>query len=594
VIVEPDQLIQSWLDLQCQMLSGVIRAAFLWPQQDGNQYQPVAVWPKDAMPTAALSNAAALAVHRRQIVVIGRDKAPSAAHQEGDIIAYPLRQGTRLLGVIVIEVTNRDSSGQRSVAKALQSGAISLAVFIQQKSSGSEDHSGPVIELVARSLEHDQFQAAAGSVLTELAARFDFERVSLGFLRGHRVQLDVISRHASVDEKTNLAVAIGASMEEALDQDTTIVFPKKSGQKVAVVRAHAELARTYGAGSVCTVPVSHHGRLIGAITMEHPKEQAFDGDKATLFQSIVSLIGPILWAKYQQDRWVGTKAWSGLVDLLEKLFGPRHVLLKMVTASCLILALFMTFAAGEYRITADARLEGTVQRMIVASMPGYVVEANVRAGDLVSEGQVLARLDDKDLRLEQRKWLSEKSQLQKEYREAMAEHDGARVSILQAQLQRAAAQLELTEEYLARTSVIAPLSGIVIKGDLSQSLGVPVERGQSLFEVAPLDSYRVMLEVDEREIGVLQPGQTGRLALAGFPGQRLSFVVDRITPVSTTEDGRNFFTVEGRLQETPELLRPGMQGVGKIDTGQRKLVWVWTHGLVDWLRLWTWSRSPWA
>jgi RND family efflux transporter MFP subunit len=232
--------------------------------------------------------------------------------------------------------------------------------------------------------------------------------------------------------------------------------------------------------------------------------------------------------------------------------------------------------------------------MIVASMPGYVAEANVRAGDLVSEGQVLARLDDKDLRLEQRKWLSEKSQLQKEYREAMAEHDGARVSILQAQLERAAAQLELTEEYLARTNVIAPLSGIVIKGDLSQSLGVPVERGQSLFEVAPLDAYRVMLEVDEREIGVLQPGQTGRLALAGFPGQRLSFVVDRITPVSTTEDGRNFFTVEGRLQETPELLRPGMQGVGKIDTGQRKLVWVWTHGLVDWLRLWTWSRSPWA
>jgi len=594
VIVEHDQLIQSWLDLQCQIVTGVVRAAFLSPQQDGNQYQPRAVWPKGTTPTAALSNGAALAVHRQQFVVMAKDKAPSAARQEGDIIAYPLRQGTRLLGVVAIEVTSRDRSGQRVVANALQSGAISLAIFMQNNKSGSKDRLLPVVELVARSVEHDRFQAAAGSVLTELAARFKFERVSLGFLRGHNVQLDVISRNASVDEKTNLAVAIGASMEEALDQDITIVFPKRSDQKVQVVRAHTELARTYGAGAVCTVPISHHDRLVGAITLEHQEGHAFDGDTVALYQNIIALIGPILWAKYQQDRWIGAKAWSGLIELSQKLTGPRHVLLKLATASCLTLAIFMTLATGEYRITAEASLEGTVQRMVVAPMPGYVAEANVRAGDLVSEGQVMARLDDKDLVLEQRKWLSEKSQLQKEYREAMAEHDGARVSILRAQLDRATAQLELTEEYLARTSVIAPLSGIVIKGDLSQSLGVPVERGQALFEVAPLASYRVMLEVDEREIGVVRAGQKGRLALAGFPADHLPFVVDRITPVSTTAEGRNFFMVEARLQETPDLLRPGMQGVGKIDAGQHKLAWVWTHGLVDWLHLLMWSRLPWA
>jgi hypothetical protein len=36
-------------------------------------------------------------------------------------------------------------------------------------------------------------------------------------------------------------------------------------------------------------------------------------------------------------------------------------------------------------------------------------------------------------------------------------------------------------------------------------------------------------------------------------------------------------------------LRPGMEGVAKIDIGRRRLIWIWTHSLFDWLRVWTWQ-----
>ena len=39
-------------------------------------------------------------------------------------------------------------------------------------------------------------------------------------------------------------------------------------------------------------------------------------------------------------------------------------------------------------------------------------------------------------------------------------------------------------------------------------------------------------------------------------------------------------------------LRPGMEGVGKIDVEPRRLVWIWTHRLVDWARLFIWSYLP--
>jgi hypothetical protein len=48
--------------------------------------------------------------------------------------------------------------------------------------------------------------------------------------------------------------------------------------------------------------------------------------------------------------------------------------------------------------------------------------------------------------------------------------------------------------------------------------------------------------------------------------------------------------VEARLDEHSERLRPGMEGVGKIMIDRRRLIWIWTHELIEWisLKIWTW------
>jgi hypothetical protein len=35
-----------------------------------------------------------------------------------------------------------------------------------------------------------------------------------------------------------------------------------------------------------------------------------------------------------------------------------------------------------------------------------------------------------------------------------------------------------------------------------------------------------------------------------------------------------------------------MEGVAKIETGRRNLVWIWTHRFTNWLRLKVWSLWP--
>jgi len=82
------------------------------------------------------------------------------------------------------------------------------------------------------------------------------------------------------------------------------------------------------------------------------------------------------------------------------------------------------------------------------------------------------------------------------------------------------------------------------------------------------------------------------VAVASIPHERFPFTITKITAVNQAKAGRNRFRVEAELAGEPGRLRPGMEGVGKIEIDQRKLVWIWTRSLVDRVRLWFWANLP--
>ncbi|NJO17213.1 MAG: HlyD family efflux transporter periplasmic adaptor subunit [Thioploca sp.] len=225
-------------------------------------------------------------------------------------------------------------------------------------------------------------------------------------------------------------------------------------------------------------------------------------------------------------------------------------------------------------------------------MDGFIIAAPLRAGHLVKATDMLFKLDDADLQLEQAKWHNQREQYQTQYRHALAQGSRAEARALKAQLAQAEDQLALVHKQLDRATGYAPFEGIIVSGDLSQSLGAPIERGDVLFEVAPLENYRVVLQVDEMDIAAIQEQQPGNLVLTSFTTQSFPFVITKITPISETKEAHNYFRVEAHLVQTTTLLRPGMKGLGKIEVGERYLFWIWTRHLMNWLRLWLWSWWP--
>ena len=65
-----------------------------------------------------------------------------------------------------------------------------------------------------------------------------------------------------------------------------------------------------------------------------------------------------------------------------------------------------------------------------------------------------------------------------------------------------------------------------------------------------------------------------------------------MTSVARVEDGGNVFRVEASLPGEAKVIRPGMEGIGKIDIDRRPIGLVWSKRLIDWARLFVWRNTP--
>ena len=357
-----------------------------------------------------------------------------------------------------------------------------------------------------------------------------------------------------------------------------------------IVIAHQSLAKQHQGESILTVPLYHDGQCVGAITLQRSEDKPFSNAEAIYCESATALAATALEEKRLNDRPLWRKALESGKAQLSRLLGPGYLGRKLATFVSVACLLFLAFATGDNRLSTEAALTTVLQRVVVAPYDGYVRDTTVRAGDEVQEGELLVALDDRDLQLEKLRWRSHQNKLSRQYQEATAEHDRARVNIIAAQLDQARAQLNLVESQIERSRQTAPFDGLVISGDLSQRLGGPVGKGEVLFEVSPLDAYRVDLKVPESRIADVVLGQTGTLHLSALPDEPYTFVVDKITPKTLSEDGATWFIVEARLQDGEAQLRPGMEGIGKVYLGEDRLVNIWTRDLIAWIRLklWMW------
>lgn len=599
----------SWLAILCAQIDRVSGALIvLGPDADGS-FNAVAVWPDVSRNMQYLGSAAEKVLlerrglvarftqERRKVVeqVYKERRGVAQGQRSGQVsshVGYPIEVGGVLHGAVVLDIGHTAEPDLQRALRLVHWGSAWLVDwFRQQLLAEQQQHADRFVlasDIVATALQERRLGASALAVANDLVVRLGCERVDVGFEHAGSVVVKAISHTATFDARSDFVRLVGEAMDEVLDLDMALVHPPLDKDAVGGL-AHAELSSSRSGASLLSVPLMDDGDTVGVLTLERAHDKPFDQADLALGKTLGLLLGPIFELKRQDERSLWQRARQRMRDGAMALFGPRHPGLKLITLVTLVGVVLLSVVSMSYRVTSKTMIEGAVQRAIVSPFQGYVAESLVRAGDTVKAGQVLAKLDTRELTLERTRWASELEQMQSRYRLAASSLDRAAMLVAGAQSEQSQAQLALVEERLSRATLTAPFDGIVVLGDLSQLLGSPVEQGKVLFEVAPLDAYRVVMNVDERDIAEVRVGQRGELALSGIPNDLLPFTVRQITPISTPQDGGNYFRVEAQLDRASERLRPGMEGIGKVRVGERKVIWIWTHSLVEWLQLWTWK-----
>jgi len=453
--------------------------------------------------------------------------------------------------------------------------------------SGAAVGVADLLRLQTAVLWHRDFAQAAAALATALCDRLRCDRVALGWIRADCSAVVALSHAADFDPRQAASERIAAAMDEALGQASTVVVPQREAAAPQVALAHLELAGA-DTRAVCTVLLVDAAKPVGALTFERASVP-FTPEEVALCEDAAALAAPILSLKRRAERGWAASTGDAVRALWEKLASAEGRRARLWLAACGLAAAVLLFVPLPYYVAAPARLEGSVQRVVVAPVDGFLEQVNVRPGDSVKSGQLLAELATQDLQAERMRRRSELAQHENVYRAALARADRTQLVINQARAAEAQAQLSLVENQLQRAQLRAPFDGIVIKGDLPQQLGAPVQRGEVLLTLAPDDRYRLIVEVDERDVALVDAGLHGRLVLTAEPNAVFDFSVVRLLPVAVAADGRNFFEAEGALEAAGKTLRPGMRGVAKIAAGRRPAAWIATHRLFDWLRLTAWS-----
>ncbi len=570
----------AWFNLLNDGLGGTQEGVLVLGPASTGPFEPRATWPYNTPCSDPLMMVA------EQALELCRPVLQRAGTRL--LFAVPVMQNNELLGVLALSPLSPGLSIQQKNWMQWGIGWLLGHPAVQAGSGEGELNERLILllELLMSSLDSDDLEQAAQTVLAQASVSLGCDRISLGFAHKHGIRLFTLANVAEFSRKIDLVQDLESAMEEAVDQGEPVCWPGDE-QSLVIRDAHRKLIERHGNHTSLSVPFIRDAEQYGVLTFEWAGRP--EPENVELAAAVAPVLGQVLLK--------GRAANAGSMDMIgrmlkapcKRLLGAGYLGTKLIAAGVLAAVLFFTLATGEFRINTDARLEGAVNRSLAAPFDAYLEQAVVRAGQVVQKGELLAKLDGRDMKLELAKLESQQAQYTRQLQLAQANWDPAQAGVVLAQLAQVEAQLNLVRTMLQRTELRAPFDALVTSGDLSQDLGLPISKGQVLFELAPLEDYRLVLDVPEADIGYLGLGQRGDLVLKAFPEQQSTFDVSLITPLAEARDGQNLFRVEATLASVAEGMRPGMEGVGKISVDERKLIWIWTRELRYWWRLSLWK-----
>jgi RND family efflux transporter MFP subunit len=261
-----------------------------------------------------------------------------------------------------------------------------------------------------------------------------------------------------------------------------------------------------------------------------------------------------------------------------------------ITVAAAATVLFLALFPLPLRVDGPATVAPGRSARIGVDVDGIVKQVNVREGDPVRKGTVIASLEDWDYRFALAAAQAKRETAVTLMNRALAANDDTEAGIQQAQADYWTAEVARAQQRLDRTQLRSPIDGVVATPHIETLVGRKLKFGDPFADVVDNSQVLVDVSVDQTDLALVAVGQKARIKLDGFPARTFEGAVVVVSPLARLDgDARTFFA-RVAVPNSDSVLRDGMQGHGKVSTGWRPAGQVFFRQPFNWIwsKLWDW------
>jgi RND family efflux transporter MFP subunit len=264
----------------------------------------------------------------------------------------------------------------------------------------------------------------------------------------------------------------------------------------------------------------------------------------------------------------------------------RALFIGAAAAAVIFLAVF----PFPMRVEGGATVSPSHLAKVEPEVAGVIRQVFVREGQHVTQGQVLADLEDWDYRSALAGAEAKYQTALSEMNRALAHNDGSVAGVQRVQANYWESEMQRDQERLERTHLRSPLDGWVTTPHVQDFAGRQLKPGDDFAEVADNSAVMVNVRVDEPDLPLLRTGAHGWIKLDGFPAHTFRGTVDIISPQSELVGDDRFFYARIQVPNPENVIRAGMAGRAKVAVGWHPVGYVLLRRPAMWLysKLWSW------
>ena len=495
---------------------------------------------------------------------------------------------------LVVPIQDRDLQQCMHFLDALTAFLMHAIGFVGgARGAGSADEQAPSAT-IGQAAGFESPEQLAFSLTNSLRNRLGCEQVALAVVQSRRCRILSISGLDEIKKRSPGVGLIHAAMEECMDLGRPAGCQASEHEedpdapKIDSPIIHRQWHQSARGAAVLSIPFLDSDGNGAVLSLRRSALDPFHREEIDRVSASIKPFVPAFALIREAKRGLFIHTVDAGREMAGRLVRPGHVGMKLMILLGGVLAAWVAFGTMGFNLTLPCTVALGHARQVSAPFDAVIADVYVRPGDFVEAGQVLCKLDARDLELEKRELSARLEINERERLKALADGPPVEARLAEATIRALQAKLDVVQRRIEQTALRSPIDGLIVQGDLEARVTGIVQRGEPLFQIADPSEWMLELEAPEWAVPEMSQGLVGRFACHARPEQPSSMVVGRCRPISEVRDGRNIYVVEAGFESTASWIRPGMEGVARINLGERRVWWVASFRVIDYLRLHFW------